>query len=67
MGHKAVIIIGDYTAPLAILRAEIKTRKMLSGEEIDAKCQNLCRSGWKDSALGSEASGDPLNGEWLGR
>src|SRR6266576_6465866 len=38
-GHKAVIIIGDYTARVGDPSGRNQTRKMLTGEEIDANAK----------------------------
>src|SRR5213593_5301533 len=38
-GHKAVIIIGDYTARVGDPSGRNQTRKILSGEEIDANAK----------------------------
>src|SRR6478735_5292002 len=38
-GHKAVIIIGDYTARVGDPTGRNQTRKILSGEEIDANAK----------------------------
>src|SRR5829696_6078849 len=38
-GHKAVIIIGDYTARVGDPTGRNQTRKMLTGEEIDANAK----------------------------
>src|SRR3954469_22855047 len=38
-GHKAVLIIGDYTARVGDPSGRNQTRKMLTGEEIDANAK----------------------------
>src|SRR6478672_12335316 len=38
-GHKAVLIIGDYTARVGDPTGRNQTRKVLSGEEIDANAK----------------------------
>src|SRR5947209_11582210 len=38
-GHKAVLIIGDYTARVGDPTGRNQTRKMLTGEEIDANAK----------------------------
>jgi tyrosyl-tRNA synthetase len=66
-GHKAVLIIGDYTARVGDPTGRNQTRKMLTGEEIDANAQTYV------SQLGKILLTDPdhlevrYNGEWLGK
>src|SRR6266702_3057387 len=66
-GHKAVIIIGDYTARVGDPSGRNVTRKMLSGEEIDANARPYV------AQVGKILLSDPAhleiryNGEWLGK
>src|SRR3954470_12918553 len=66
-GHKAVIIIGDYTARVGDPSGRNQTRKMLSGEEIDANAKTYV------AQVGKILLPDPqhleirYNGEWLGK
>jgi len=66
-GHKAVIIIGDYTARVGDPSGRNVTRKMLSGEEIDANAKTYV------AQVGKILLSDPrhleirYNGEWLGK
>src|SRR3954471_19103348 len=66
-GHKAVIIIGDYTARVGDPSGRNVTRKMLSGEEIDANARTYV------AQVGKILLPDPqhleirYNGEWLGK
>jgi tyrosyl-tRNA synthetase len=66
-GHKAVIIIGDYTARVGDPSGRNVTRKMLSGEEIDANAKTYV------AQVGKILLADPqhleirYNGEWLGK
>src|SRR5437667_3017920 len=66
-GHKAVIIIGDYTARVGDPSGRNVTRKMLSGEEIDANAKTYV------AQVGKILLPDPqhleirYNGEWLGK
>ncbi len=66
-GHKAVIIIGDYTARVGDPSGRNKTRPPLSGEEIDANAKTYV------AQIGKVLLTDPdhlevrYNGEWLGR
>src|SRR6266704_6001843 len=66
-GHKAVIIIGDYTARVGDSSGRNVTRKMLSGEEIDANAKTYV------AQVGKILLSDPRHleirytGEWLGK
>src|SRR5256714_5425094 len=66
-GHKAVIIIGDYTARVGDPSGRNQTRKMLTGEEIDANAKTYV------AQVGKILLADPrhleirYNGEWLGK
>ncbi len=66
-GHKAVIIIGDYTARVGDPSGRNKTRPPLTGEEIDANAKTYV------AQLGKVLLTDPahlevrFNGEWLGK
>src|SRR3954470_4083225 len=65
-GHKAVIIIGDYTARVGDPSGRNKTRPPLTGEEIDANAKTYV------AQVGKVLLTDPAhleiryNGEWLG-
>jgi tyrosyl-tRNA synthetase len=67
MGHKAVLIIGDYTARVGDPTGRNQTRKVLSGEEIDANAKTYV------AQVGRILLTDPdhlevrYNGEWLGK
>src|SRR5207253_1159433 len=66
-GHKAIIIIGDYTARVGDPSGRNQTRKMLTGEEIDANAKTYVEQ------VGKILLADPkhleirYNGEWLGK
>src|SRR5215203_4884053 len=66
-GHKAVIIIGDYTARVGDPTGRNQTRKVLAGEEIDANAKTYV------GQVGKILRTDPAhlevryNGEWLGK
>src|SRR5918993_2737609 len=66
-GHKAVIIIGDYTARVGDPSGRNKTRPPLSGDEIDANAKTYV------AQVGRLLLTDPqhleirYNGEWLGK
>src|SRR5688572_25327616 len=65
-GHKAVLIIGDYTARVGDPSGRNVTRKMLTGEEIDSNARTYV------AQVGKLLLADPAhleiryNGEWLG-
>jgi tyrosyl-tRNA synthetase len=66
-GHKAVLIIGDYTARVGDPTGRNKTRPQLSGEEIDRNAQTYV------AQVGKVLKTDPAsmevryNGEWLAK
>src|SRR4051812_46613400 len=66
-GHKAVLIIGDYTARVGDPTGRNQTRKVLAGEEIDANAKTYV------AQVGKILRTDPAhlevryNGEWLGK
>jgi tyrosyl-tRNA synthetase len=66
-GHKAVLIIGDYTARVGDPTGRNQTRKELSGEEIDTNAKTYV------AQIGTVLLTDPdhlevrYNGEWLGK
>ena len=66
-GHKAVIIIGDYTARVGDPSGRNKTRPPLSGEEIDANARTYV------AQIGKVLLTDPAhleirpNGEWFAK
>jgi tyrosyl-tRNA synthetase len=66
-GHKAVLIVGDYTARVGDSTGRNKTRPHLSGEEIDTNAKTYV------AQVGKILLTDPArleiryNGEWLGK
>ena len=66
-GHKAILIIGDYTARVGDPTGRNKTRPHLSGEEIDANAKTYV------AQVGKVLLTDPghleihYNGQWLGK
>src|SRR6266576_1085495 len=66
-GHKAVIIIGDYTARVGDPSGRNQTRKVLTGEESDANAKTYVEQ------VGKILLSDPkhleirYNGEWLSK
>jgi len=66
-GHKAVIIIGDYTARVGDPTGRNQTRKVLSGEEIDANARTYVAQVGKILKTTPESLEIRYNGEWLAR
>ena len=65
-GHKAVLIIGDYTARVGDPTGRNVTRKVLTGEEIDANAKTYVDQVGKILRTDSEHLEVRYNGEWLG-
>src|SRR3954471_20045192 len=65
-GHKAVIIIGDYTARVGDPSGRNKTRPPLTGEEIDANAKTYVAQVGKLLLTDPEHLEIRHNGEWLG-
>jgi tyrosyl-tRNA synthetase len=67
LGHKAVLIIGDYTARVGDPTGRNATRKVLTGDEIDANAKTYV------AQVGKILLTDPVhlevryNGEWLAK
>ena len=66
-GHKAVIIIGDYTARVGDPTGRNKTRPELSGEEIDRNAQTYVAQVGKILLTDPDHLEVRFNGEWLGK
>jgi len=66
-GHKAVLIIGDYTARVGDPTGRNKTRPQLSGEEIDRHSKAYVDQIGKILLSGPEKLEVRYNGEWLGK
>src|SRR3954462_3658105 len=65
-GHKAVIIIGDYTARVGDPSGRNKTRPPLTGEEIDANAKTYVAQVGKVLLTDPQHLEIRYNGEWLG-
>ena len=65
LGHKAVLIIGDYTARVGDPSGANKTRPMLSGDQIDANAQTYIDQAGKVLDLSPERFEVRRNSEWL--
>src|SRR5438477_4220868 len=66
-GHKAVLIIGDYTARVGDPTGRNKTRPQLTGEEIDANAKTYVSQVGKILLTDPEHLEVRYNGEWLGK
>src|SRR5687767_13006014 len=66
-GHKAVLIIGDYTARVGDPTGRNKTRPQLSGEEIDANAKTYIAQVGKVLLTGPENLEIRYNGEWFSK
>jgi tyrosyl-tRNA synthetase len=64
-GHKAVLIIGDYTARVGDPTGRNKTRPVLSGEEIDRNAETYVAQLGKILLTDPEHLETRRNGEWL--
>src|SRR5579863_9972461 len=65
-GHKAVLIIGDYTARVGDPSGRNATRPVLSGEQIDANAKTYVSQIAKILLTGPDRLELRYNGEWLG-
>jgi len=65
LGHKAVLIIGDYTARVGDPSGQNKTRPVLSGDEIDANAATYLEQAGKVLDLAPEKLEIRRNSEWL--
>src|SRR5438477_6467040 len=66
-GHKAVLIIGDYTARVGDPSGRNATRPVLSGEEIDANAKTYVAQVGKILLTDPQHLEVRYNGEWLGK
>jgi tyrosyl-tRNA synthetase len=66
-GHKAVIIIGDYTARVGDPSGVNSTRPVLSGEQIDANAKTYVQQVGRILRTEEQFLEVRFNGEWLGR
>src|SRR4051795_10977024 len=66
-GHKAVIIIGDYTARVGDPSGRNELRPMLSGDKIDENAKTYVAQVGKVLLTDPEHLEIRYNGEWLGR
>jgi len=66
-GHKAVLIIGDYTARVGDPTGRNETRPQLTGEEIDAHAKTYVAQVGKILLTDPQHLEVRFNGEWLGK
>jgi tyrosyl-tRNA synthetase len=66
-GHKAVLIIGDYTARVGDPTGRSQTRKVLTGEEIDENAETYVAQVGKVLLTDRAHLEIRRNGEWLGK
>ncbi|HWE04558.1 MAG TPA: tyrosine--tRNA ligase [Tepidisphaeraceae bacterium] len=66
-GHKAVLIIGDYTARVGDPTGRNQTRKVLDGAEIDANAKTYVTQVGKILLCDPDHLEVRYNGEWLGK
>jgi tyrosyl-tRNA synthetase len=66
-GHKAVLIIGDYTARVGDPTGRNKTRPQLTGEEIDQNAKTYVAQVGKILLTDPDHLEIRYNGEWLGK
>ena len=64
-GHKAVLIIGDYTAMIGDPTGKSKTRPMLTQEEVDRNAQTYLQQAGKVLDLSPDKLEVRRNSEWL--
>ncbi|PKL46903.1 MAG: tyrosine--tRNA ligase [Planctomycetes bacterium HGW-Planctomycetes-1] len=65
MGHKAVLIIGDYTARIGDPTGQNTTRPMLSGDQIDKNAKTYIEQAGKVLDTAKDKLEVKYNGEWL--
>jgi len=66
-GHKAVLIIGDYTARVGDPSGRNELRPMLSGDDIDANAKTYVSQVGKILCMDPEHLEVRYNSEWLGK
>lgn len=65
LGHKVVLIVGDYTARVGDPSGRSQTRPALSGEEIDANAETYRQQAFSVLSDDPELLEVRRNGEWL--
>jgi tyrosyl-tRNA synthetase len=67
LGHKAVLIIGDYTARIGDPTGQNSTRPILSGEQIEQNAKTYFEQAGKILDVSKEKLEVRYNGEWLAK
>ena len=67
LGHKAVLIIGDYTARIGDPSGKSKTRPMLTEADVEINSQTYLQQAGKVLDLSPEKLEVRRNGEWLSK
>ena len=67
LGHKAILIVGDYTAMVGDPTGKNKTRPMLTPEEVEANAQTYFNQAGKILNMDRDAAEVVRNSEWLGK
>jgi len=67
LGHKAVLIIGDYTARIGDPTGQNSTRPILSGEQIEQNAKTYFEQAGKILDTSGEKLEVRYNGEWLSK
>lgn len=65
LGHKAILIIGDYTARIGDPTGQNTTRPMLSGEQIEANAKTYLQQAGKILDMSPDKVEVRRNSEWL--
>ena len=65
LGHRVVLIVGDYTARVGDPSGRSSTRPVLSGEEIDANARTYQQQAFSILRDDAESLEVRFNGEWL--
>src|SRR6478609_6428537 len=65
LGHRVVLIVGDYTARVGDPSGRSSTRPVLSGEEIDANAETYRAQAYKVLVDDPALLEVRFNGEWL--
>ncbi len=67
LGHKAVLIVGDYTAMIGDPTGKNKTRPMLTPEQVEANAQTYFNQAGKILKMDGDAIEVVRNSDWLGK
>ncbi len=67
LGHKAVLIIGDYTAMIGDPTGKNKTRPVLSPDEVKANAETYFNQAGKILKMDGDAIEVTRNSDWLGK